>query len=164
MCRFPRSRGELHPDAVEFMARALKADPASVAAYDWSGRSIERHHGQIRRHFGFRVCGEAEGEKLAAPEPANLGRLKKAIAHRWGMLRLIDVLKEAVLRSGCLQVIERAAGQGGRLGTGELLERILLVIYAYGTGAGIRAVAAADRSADTAALMSMTCTTPAAGT
>lgn len=46
--RFPRSRGELHPDAVEFVARALKADPASVAAYDWSGRSIERHHGQIR--------------------------------------------------------------------------------------------------------------------
>jgi hypothetical protein len=63
--RFPRSRGELHPDAVEFMARALKADPASVAAYDWSRRSVERHHGQIRRHFGFRACGEAEGEKLA---------------------------------------------------------------------------------------------------
>jgi hypothetical protein len=80
----------------------------------------------------------------AAPEPSNLGRLKKAIAHRWGMLRLIDVLKEAVLRSGCQQVIERTAGRGGRLGPGQLLERLLLVIYAYGTGAGIRAVAAAD--------------------
>ena len=84
----------------------------------------------------------------AAPEPTNLGRLKKAIAHRWGMLRLIDVLKEAVLRSGCLQVIERSSGRGGRLGPGELLERLLLVIYAYGTGAGIRAVAAADRGPD----------------
>ena len=62
------------------------------------------------------------------------------------MLRLIDVLKEAVLRSGCQEVIERAGGRGGRLGPGELLERLLLVIYAYGTGAGIRAVAAADRS------------------
>ena len=62
--QFPRSRGELHPDAVEFMARSLKADPASVAAYDWSGRTIERHRGQIRRHFGFRVCGEEEA-KLA---------------------------------------------------------------------------------------------------
>jgi TnpA family transposase len=80
----------------------------------------------------------------AAPEPANLGRLKKAIAHRWGTLRLIDVLKEAVLRSGCPQVIERAAGRDGRLGPEQLLERLLLVIYAYGTGAGIRAVAAAD--------------------
>jgi hypothetical protein len=55
----------LHPDAVEFVARELKADPASVAAYDWSGRTMERHHGQIRLLFGFRVCGEAEGEKLA---------------------------------------------------------------------------------------------------
>jgi len=64
------------------------------------------------------------------------------------MLRLIDVLKEAVLRSGCLQVLERASGRGGRLGPGELLERLLLVIYAYGTGAGIRAVAAADRGPD----------------
>lgn len=40
--RFPRSRGELHPDAVEFVARAVRACPASVAAYDWSGRTIER--------------------------------------------------------------------------------------------------------------------------
>lgn len=63
--RFPRSRGELHPDAVEFVARALKADPGSVAGYDWSGRTIERHRGEIRRHFGFRVCGEDEGAKLA---------------------------------------------------------------------------------------------------
>ncbi len=50
---------------MEFVAWARKANPASVAAYDWSGRRIERHHGQIRRHFEFRVCGEAEGEKLA---------------------------------------------------------------------------------------------------
>jgi Domain of unknown function (DUF4158) len=63
--RFPRSRGDLHPDAVEFVARSLKADPASVADYDWSGRTIERHRGEIRRHFGFRVCGEDEGAKLA---------------------------------------------------------------------------------------------------
>jgi hypothetical protein len=38
--RFPRNRGELHPDAVEFMARAVKADPADLAGYDWSGRTI----------------------------------------------------------------------------------------------------------------------------
>jgi hypothetical protein len=38
--RFPRNRGELHPDAVEFMARTLKADPADLASYDWSGRTI----------------------------------------------------------------------------------------------------------------------------
>jgi TnpA family transposase len=80
----------------------------------------------------------------AQPEPVNLGRLKKAIVQRWGMLPLIDVAKEAVLRSGCLPVIEAKTGRGGKLGPQALLERLLLVIYAYGTGAGIRAVAAAD--------------------
>jgi len=80
----------------------------------------------------------------ALPEPVNLGRLKKAIAQRWGMLPLIDVVKEAVLRSGCLQVIETKVGRGGKLGPEALLERLLLVLYAYGTGAGVRAVAAGE--------------------
>lgn len=48
--RFPRSRGELHPDAVEFMARALGADQAELAGYDWSGRAIEpRSPGLVRQ-------------------------------------------------------------------------------------------------------------------
>jgi len=80
----------------------------------------------------------------ALPEPPNLGRLKKAIGQRWGMLPLIDVAKEAVLRSGCLQVIEAKVGRGGKLGLQALAERLLLVLYAYGTGAGIRAVAAGE--------------------
>lgn len=50
--RFPRNRGELHPDAVEFMARAVKADPAELAGYDWSGRTIKRHRHEIRATSG----------------------------------------------------------------------------------------------------------------
>ena len=119
------------------LRRELQALDEAVPGLPWLEIAPRGRHGAIRLT-----------PLDAAPEPANLGRLKKAIAHRWGMLRLIDVLKEAVLRSGCQQVIERAAGRGGRLGPGELLERLLLVIYAYGTGAGIRAVAAADRSPD----------------
>jgi TnpA family transposase len=119
------------------LRRELQALDDAVPGLPWLEIAPRGRHGAIRLT-----------PLDAAPEPANLGRLKKAIAHRWGMLRLIDVLKEAVLRSGCQEVIERAAGRGGRLGPGELLERLLLVIYAYGTGAGIRAVAAADRGAD----------------
>jgi TnpA family transposase len=115
------------------LRRELQALDDAVPGLPWLEIAPRGRHGAIRLT-----------PLEAAPEPANLGRLKKAIAHRWGMLRLIDVLKEAVLRSGCLQVIERAAGRGGRLGPEQLLERLLLVIYAYGTGAGIRAVAAAD--------------------
>ena len=62
--RFPRSRGELHPEAVEFLARAIDTDPAGLLAYDWSGRTVERHRGEIRRHFGFRVCGNEDAAKL----------------------------------------------------------------------------------------------------
>jgi hypothetical protein len=84
--RFPRSRGEFHPDVVEFMARAVKADPASVAAYDWPGRTFDRHRGEIRGHFGFRVCGEDEGAKLA-------GLLAGDIAQR----ERYDVVRERFL-------------------------------------------------------------------
>ena len=115
------------------LRRELQALDDAVPGLPWLEIAPHGRHGAIRLT-----------PLDAAPEPANLRRLKKAIAHRWGMLRLIDVLKEAVLRSGCQQVIGRAAGRGGRLGPGELLERLLLVIYAYGTGA----VAAADRGAD----------------
>jgi hypothetical protein len=64
------------------VARSLKADPASVADYDWSGRTIERHRGEIRRHFGFRVCGEDEGAKLALFQGARLlaGRITGRLA------------------------------------------------------------------------------------
>ncbi|MCW2906700.1 MAG: hypothetical protein JWL68_1489 [Actinomycetia bacterium] len=33
----PRSCGEVHRDAVEFLTRAVKADPVDLAGYDWSG-------------------------------------------------------------------------------------------------------------------------------
>ena len=38
----------------------------------------------------------------AAPEPRNLRRLKNHVRTRWGTVPLIDMLKEAVLRTGCL--------------------------------------------------------------
>ena len=44
----------------------------------------------------------------AAPEPRNLRRLKNDVRTRWGTVPLIDMLKEAVLRTGCLT--------GGHLG------------------------------------------------
>ena len=47
------------------MARAVKADPADLAGYDWSGRTIKRHRTEIRQHFGFRECGKEDGAKLA---------------------------------------------------------------------------------------------------
>ena len=41
----------------------------------------------------------------ALPEPRNLRRLKQAITKRWGTVPLIDMLKETVLRTGCLEQV-----------------------------------------------------------
>ncbi|ARF52967.1 Tn3 family transposase [Streptomyces gilvosporeus] len=76
----------------------------------------------------------------AQPEPCNLRRIKAEVARRWGIVPLIDMLKEAVLRTGCLDAVTSVSG-GGSLTAEVLAERLLLVIYAYGTNTGIKAVA-----------------------
>ena len=77
----------------------------------------------------------------AAPEPRNLRRIKAEVQRRWGTVALIDILKETVLRTGCLTEVSAAAGSG-TLPVEVLAERLMLAIYAYGTNTGIRAVAA----------------------
>ncbi|MFF3123686.1 Tn3 family transposase [Streptomyces sp. NPDC057908] len=76
----------------------------------------------------------------AQPEPRNLRRIKAEVQRRWGVVPLVDMLKEAVLRTGCLDAVTSVSG-GGSLSPEVLAERLLLVIYAYGTNTGIKAVA-----------------------
>jgi len=78
----------------------------------------------------------------ASPEPRNLRRIKNEVARRWAAVPLIDVLKETVLRTGCLQAVTSVAGSG-TLPPGVLAERLMLAIYAYGTNCGIRSVISA---------------------
>jgi len=80
-------------------------------------------------------------EYEAAPEPKNLRRVKAEVQRRWGTVALIDILKEAVLRTGCLDEVSAVVGSG-TLPVAVLAERLMLAIYAYGTNTGIRAVAA----------------------
>ncbi|MER6314417.1 Tn3 family transposase [Streptomyces sp. NPDC001581] len=76
----------------------------------------------------------------AQPEPRNLRRIKGEVQRRWGIVPLVDMLKEAGLRTGCLDAVTSVSG-GGSLSAEVLAERLLLVIYAYGTNTGIKAVA-----------------------
>jgi hypothetical protein len=78
----------------------------------------------------------------AAPEPRNLRRVKNEVARRWAAVPLIDVLKETVLRTGCLRSVTPVAGSG-TLPADVLAERLMLAIYAYGTNCGIRSVISA---------------------
>lgn len=77
----------------------------------------------------------------AVPEPTGLRRLKAEVARRWGAVPLVDMLKETVLRTGCLTSV---TGRTGRTGISPevLAERLVLAIYGYGTNTGLRAVAA----------------------
>ncbi len=77
----------------------------------------------------------------AQPEPRNLRRIKAEVLRRWGNVPLIDMLKEAVLRTGCLNTVTSVA-TGGSIAPDVLAQRLLLAIYAYGTNTGIKAVAA----------------------
>lgn len=77
------------------------------------------------------------------PEPRNLRILKHAIRDRWGTVPLIDILKEAALRTGMLRALI-PAGSRGNLPEPILFERLLLCLYGYGTNSGLRTVAAGD--------------------
>ncbi len=59
------------------------------------------------------------------------------------MVALIDMLKESILRTGCLEIVSNLA-RGARLSPETLAQRLMLAIYGYGTNIGIRGVAAGD--------------------
>ncbi|MGW6235453.1 DUF4158 domain-containing protein [Streptomyces sp. NPDC055094] len=64
--RFPRARSEVPDRAVDFLARQVRVPAAELDSYDWTGRTIEYHRAQIRRHFGFRECTVADAEEVTA--------------------------------------------------------------------------------------------------
>jgi hypothetical protein len=66
-------------------------------------------------------------------------RIKAEVQKRRCIVPLVDMLTEAVLRTGCLDAATSVSG-GGSLAPKVLAERLLLVSYAYGTNTGIKAV------------------------
>ena len=77
------------------------------------------------------------------PEPRNLARLKAEIRTRWGLVPLLDMLKEAALRVGILEHFAPAGSRGG-MDRAELAEKLILCIFGYGTNIGLRAIAAGE--------------------
>ncbi|MEU7748044.1 Tn3 family transposase [Nonomuraea sp. NPDC049158] len=110
------------------MRAELEALDTALPKLDWVAIS-ERKSGAIK----LTKIGPAE-------EPRNLRKIKKEVSRRWGSVPLIDMLKEAVLRTGCLKAVTSVAG-GSSLKPEVLAERLMLAIFGYGTNTGIRAVA-----------------------
>lgn len=125
-------------DASEFigplrqeMTAELLALQQALPSLDWL-RISARRGGQI-------TLSPLEAD----PEPRNLRRLKAEIRTRWGVVPLLDMLKEAALRVGILEHFAPTGSRGG-LDRSELAERLILCIFGYGTNIGLRAIAAGD--------------------
>jgi len=76
----------------------------------------------------------------AVPEPRHLRRLKAEVGRRWGVVHLLDMLKEADLRIGFTPEFT-PVGTREVLDRAVLQQRLLLAIYAYGTNTGLRRIA-----------------------
>jgi len=79
----------------------------------------------------------------AQPEPINLTRLKAEMQQRWPMTSLLDFLKEADLR---IRFTDRFRTMASRetLDRDTIQKRLLLVLYALGSNAGIKRISAGD--------------------
>lgn len=83
----------------------------------------------------------------AQPEPLNLLHLKYALAERWPMIELLDMLKETDLRVNFSQHFQTVATRT-ELSQPTLQKRLLLCLYALGTNAGFKRMAHAEKPQD----------------
>ncbi|MEU5943672.1 DUF4158 domain-containing protein [Micromonospora sp. NPDC047548] len=65
--RFPRGRGELPDEAVEFVGRQVGVEPSELGQYEWTGSTIAYHRAQVRSHLGFRECSVDRRGEADAP-------------------------------------------------------------------------------------------------
>ena len=75
----------------------------------------------------------------AQVEPKNLPRLKAAIKNQWDIVNLLDVLKEADLRINFTKCFKSVA-QREIIDWPTLQKRLLLVLYAMGSNAGVKRI------------------------
>ncbi len=79
-------------------------------------------------------------------EPENLARLKAEIFSRWSATGLLDVLKEADLRVDFTQLFQ-SSRQRETLDQDTIQKRLLLCLFALGTNAGLKRIAAGGHDA-----------------
>ncbi|GAA3083694.1 hypothetical protein GCM10020000_82370 [Streptomyces olivoverticillatus] len=126
----PRDAADFTAQLKKEMREALTALDTALPKLPWVTISAKYRSGAIR-------FTDPEPQ----PEPKNLRKLKKAIRKKWGPVALIDILKEAALRTGMLKALA-PVGTREAIDEAKLLERLLLIAYAYGTNSGISSVAA----------------------
>jgi TnpA family transposase len=141
---------EFHRD-IHYAALRQPLDASSFVA-DLKGQMIEALSGLGRALTGGTTGGMRFTTRRAEPwisvpklarrdEPPNLARLKQAVVERWGTLDLLDLLKEADLRTGLTEEFSSVASREV-IARPTLRRRLLLVLFALGTNVGIKQIAA----------------------
>ncbi len=77
------------------------------------------------------------------PEPRNLLGLKQEVGKRWPMTSLLDMLKEAALRTNFPELLTSVATRE-RLPREVLHRRLILCLYGLGTNTGFKRLPSAD--------------------
>lgn len=95
-------------------------------------------------HISITASGRIRLQKLKKQtESANLVYLHNHIKQQWEMINLLDVLKEADLRTHFTQHFHSLTGQS-RLNPDVLRQRLLLGLYGLGTNTGVSRVCAGN--------------------
>ncbi len=79
----------------------------------------------------------------AQPEPFHLGQLKGVLGERWPTTSLLDMLKEAALRTRCTDCFSSLTVRE-HLPPEVLQHRLLLCLFGLGTNTGLRRVSAGN--------------------
>ncbi|MFH9298931.1 Tn3 family transposase [Streptomyces sp. NPDC017520] len=85
-------------------------------------------------------------------EPTGLQALKDEVVRRWGVLDLLDVLKNADFLTGFTDEFSSVAAYEG-IDRTTLQRRLLLALFALGTNMGIRAIVATGEHGETEAAL-----------
>ncbi|WP_208870254.1 Tn3 family transposase [Streptomyces monomycini] len=86
------------------------------------------------------------------PEPTGLEALKEEVVRRWGVLDLLDVLKNADFMTGFTDEFASIAAYE-RIDRATLQRRLLLALFALGTNMGIHAIVATGEHGETEAAL-----------
>ncbi|MCH9662148.1 MAG: Tn3 family transposase [Gammaproteobacteria bacterium] len=62
--RFPEDKNEFAPEIIEYVAQQLNLPSDVIKGYNWDGRTISDHRGQIREFLGFHPATIADQEAL----------------------------------------------------------------------------------------------------
>jgi hypothetical protein len=133
--RQPLESAELIAALKESMRASMATCAEAITKNKSGGTRVKKHRGEPRWHI-------PDLGKLKVPE--NLRALHTEVAARWGIIDLLDFLKESDHLTAFTDAFATVATRENTP-RAVIRKRLLLVLYALGTNVGIKRVADADR-------------------